>query len=131
VLIVSAAALLDISGRVLVQKRPEDGRELAGLWEFPGGKVEPGEAVDAALARELREELGIAVTPVHLVPLSFSHMRANGGDLLLLLFACREWQGDLRPLPGHDLVWLYPSELDGLPMPPADLPLVAALRRLV
>lgn len=129
-LIVVAAAMIDREGRVLVQQRPP-GKPMAGLWEFPGGKIEPGETPEAALARELHEELGIAVTPGHLVPASFASEGLGGRHLLLLLFTLRRWRGDPEPHHASALRWVYPAELRGLAMPPADVPLVDALERLL
>jgi 8-oxo-dGTP diphosphatase len=127
---VVAAALIDGAGRVLVQQRPA-GKAMAGLWEFPGGKVEPGEAPEAALARELMEELGIAVLPADLEPLSFASEPLDGRHLLLLLYLARRWTGEPLPLDAAALRWAAPSELADLPMPPADRPLVAALTRML
>jgi len=128
-MIVVAAALLDRAGRVLVQRRPE-GRSHAGTWEFPGGKLEPGEGPAEALIRELREELGIAVAADEPVPLSFAtEPRAGGGHLLLLLFAVRRWTGSPRALAADALRWVPVAEAEALAMPPPDVPLAAALRR--
>jgi 8-oxo-dGTP diphosphatase len=128
VLLVVAAALIDAGGRVLVQRRPA-GTAMAGLWEFPGGKLEQGETLEAALVRELREELGVTVATGHCEPLAFATGAAGGRPLLLLLFAVRRWLGEPRALHASALRWVTPAELGALPMPPADVPLVAALAR--
>ena len=127
ILFVVAAALVDSSGRVLVQRRPP-GKQLAGLWEFPGGKVEPGERPEAALVRELAEELGIAVAPDDLTPLTFASEPLAGRHLLLLLYVCREWHGEPRPLDATAIAWHLPPALGALAMPPADRPFIAALQ---
>jgi 8-oxo-dGTP diphosphatase len=124
---VVAAALIDGEGRVLVAQRPE-GKSLAGLWEFPGGKIEPGETPEAALVRELAEELDIDVAAEALEPLTFvSHGYADF-HLLMLLYVCRRWQGVPNGLQHQPLQWGTVAELETLPMPPADVPLLAALR---
>lgn len=125
-LLVVAAALTDAEGRVLVQQRPA-GAAMAGLWEFPGGKIEPGETPEAALVRELDEELGIAVDPGTLAPLTFASAALGGRHLLLLLYLCRTWQGEPRALEAAALRWCVPSALRDLAMPPADLPFIAVL----
>jgi 8-oxo-dGTP diphosphatase len=125
-LLVVAAALLDAQGRVLLQRRPE-GKAMAGLWEFPGGKVEAGERPEAALVRELREELGIVVAEKQLVPAAFASADNGGRHMLLLLYLCRAWEGTPRPLDAVALKWLRPQEMDGAEMPPADMPLIAQL----
>ena len=125
-LFVVAAALVDAAGRVLVQQRPV-GKELAGLWEFPGGKVEPGETPEAALVRELAEELGIVVAVDALRPLTFASQPLADRHLLLLLYLCRDWAGAPQPLDAVALAWHAPSELRALAMPPADLPFIAVL----
>lgn len=127
-LLVVAAALVDGSGRVLVQQRPEGG-PMAGLWEFPGGKVEPGENPRVALARELEEELGIAVAPEAFAPLTFASEPLGERDLLLLLFLCRAWQGTPALRQAAAMRWVYPAELHALPMPPADAPMIEPLDR--
>jgi 8-oxo-dGTP diphosphatase len=129
-MIVVAAALVDGAGRVLLQQRLP-GRAMAGLWEFPGGKVESGERPEAALARELREELGIHVDPAALAPAAFASADNGGRHMLLLLYLCREWTGDPRPLDAAGLKWLRPGEMAVAEMPPADVPLVARLESLV
>jgi 8-oxo-dGTP diphosphatase len=125
-LIVVAAALVDGEGRILLQQRPV-GRQMAGLWEFPGGKVESGELPEAALVRELREELGIEVEPAALSPACFASAPLGGRHLLLLLYLCRRWSGEPQPLDSTGLEWLRPSEMRASEMPPADRPLIALL----
>lgn len=127
---VVAAALVDGDGRVLVQQRPFD-KTLPGLWEFPGGKIEPGETPEAALCRELAEELGISVTQSCLAPAVFASAPLGDHHLLLLLFLCRKWQGVPHPLEAPALRWLRPLELHALPMPPADRPLIGLLEALL
>ena len=128
ILQVVAAALVDVHGRVLVQQRPA-GKHLAGLWEFPGGKLEPGEAPEVALARELLEELGIMVSPDAMTSLAFASTLAGKRRVLLLLYSVRDWNGE--PVAHHaaELRWVTPAAMGGLRMPPADVPLVAALAR--
>ena len=126
---VVAAALADGEGRVLLQQRAP-GRAMAGLWEFPGGKVEAGERPEAALVRELREELGIEVEAARLAPIAFASADApdgSGRHMLLLLYLCREWRGEPRPLDAAALKWLRAEEMRGADMPPADIPLVERL----
>ncbi|WP_348645523.1 8-oxo-dGTP diphosphatase MutT [Jannaschia sp. S6380] len=125
--LVSAAALIDRDGRVLLARRPE-GKELAGLWEFPGGKVEPGETPEVALVRELREELGIETWDSCLAPLTFASHAYPRFHLLMPLFACRKWEGQPRSREGQELAWVRPARLRDYPMPPADLPLIPILR---
>jgi|SRR5665213_3343387 len=125
-LLVCAAALIDADGRVLMAKRPE-GKSLAGLWEFPGGKVEEGERPETALIRELKEELGIDVTESCLAPLTFASHTYENFHLLMPLYVCRRWKGIAQGLEGQELKWLYARELRELPMPPADVPLIAHL----
>jgi len=127
ILLVSAVALIDPDGRVLLAQRPE-GKSLAGLWEFPGGKVEPGETPEAALIRELKEELDIDVTAACLAPLFFASHGYERFHLLMPLYACRKWQGTVRSLEGQNLAWVPPNRLRDYPMPPADLPLIPILR---
>lgn len=124
---VVAAALVDAAGRVLVAQRPP-GKSLAGLWEFPGGKIEPGETPVAALVRELAEELGIAVDPAALAPLTFVSHAYPDFHLLMLLYVVRAWTGEPAGQQGQPLRWGTVDELAALPMPPADLPLLAALK---
>lgn len=128
--VVVAAALVAPDGRVLVQRRPQ-GSDFAGLWEFPGGKIEPDETPEAALVRELYEELGIEVDPASLAPSCFASEPLGERHLLLLVFSCREWQGTPRPLQASELRWLRPYELHGLEMPPADRPLIGLLNALL
>lgn len=120
---VVAAALVDGDGRVLVQQRPP-GTSMAGLWEFPGGKVEPGETPEAALVRELHEELGIAVALAEIPCGLFVTSHVGDRPLILLLYLCRSWQGRAQPLHATALKWCHLPELADLPMPPADVPLV-------
>lgn len=127
---VVAAALIDADGRVLVAQRPE-GKPLAGLWEFPGGKIEPGEAPEVALVRELQEELGIDVSIACLAPLTFASHAYPDFHLVMLLYACRKWSGKMRSAEGQALRWVRLQELYQLPMPPADLPLVGMLQVLL
>jgi 8-oxo-dGTP diphosphatase len=128
--LVAAAALVDGEGRVLVAQRPA-GKSMAGLWEFPGGKVEAGETPEAALIRELREELSIAVAAAALAPLTFASHAYAEFHLLMPLYVCRRWQGEVRPRVHAAVQWLRPAELTRLPMPPADVPLIGALERLI
>lgn len=125
-----AAALVDGDGRILLQQRAP-GRAMAGLWEFPGGKVEDGERPEAALARELEEELGIRVEIAALSPAAFASADNEGRHMLLLLYLCREWQGEPRALDAAALLWVRPDEMAALPMPPADEPLIPLLERLL
>ena len=129
-LLVVAAALIDRDGRVLVQQRPP-GKPMAGLWEFPGGKVEPGELPEAALVRELIEELGIALDSADLTPLTFASEPLGERRLMLLLYTLRDWRGEPAPRHATALRWVKPGELRGLAMPPADLPFIAILEALV
>ncbi len=126
-LLVSAVALIDQDGRVLLTQRPE-GKSLAGLWEFPGGKVEPGETPEAALIRELREELGIDTWASCLAPLTFASHTYPDFHLLMPLFVCRKWDGIARGVEGQALAWVRPEKLRDYPMPAADLPLIPILR---
>ena len=130
VVLVAAAALIDADGRVLLTRRPP-GKSMAGLWEFPGGKVEPGETPEAALIRELDEELGIGTWESCLAPLSFASHAYADFHLLMPLFACRRWRGTPEPKEGQELTWARPARLRVYEMPPADLPLAAALRDLI
>jgi 8-oxo-dGTP diphosphatase len=129
-LMVVAAALLDDEGRVLLQQRAP-GRQMAGLWEFPGGKVEPGERPEAALARELHEELGIGVDEACLAPAGFASAPLGERHLVLLLYLCGKWRGQPRPLDASALKWLRPGDMIAAEMPPADGPLVALLSTLI
>jgi|TARA_R100000789_G_scaffold44784_3_gene45772 8-oxo-dGTP diphosphatase len=125
--LVSAVALIDIDGRVLLAQRPE-GKSLAGMWEFPGGKVEPGETPEVALIRELHEELGIETWQSCLAPLTFASHSYEGFHLLMPLFACRKWEGVPQGREGQALKWVRPLDMRDYPMPPADLPLIPILR---
>ena len=124
---VVAAALVDRQGRVLLQQRPQ-GKALAGLWEFPGGKIEPGEAPEAALIRELHEELAITVSPSALEPAGFATEPLADRHLLLLLYVIRSWSGTPVAQEADALLWCRPEEMAAWPMPPADVPLVRQLR---
>ena len=126
-LLVTAVALIDVDGRILLAQRPE-GKSLAGLWEFPGGKVEAGETPEAALIRELREELGIDTKESCLAPLTFASHSYDDFHLLRPLFACRRWQGIPTPREGQTLAWVRAADLRNYPMPPADIPLIPILR---
>lgn len=127
IVLVSAVALIDADGRVLLAQRPE-GKSLAGLWEFPGGKVEAGETPEAALIRELHEELGIDTWQSCLAPLTFASHTYENFHLLMPLFACRRWNGTPHGREGQNLAWVRPNNLRDYPMPPADLPLIPILR---
>lgn len=127
IVLVSAVALIDADGRVLLAQRPE-GKSMAGLWEFPGGKVEPGETPEAALIRELHEELGIDTQESCLAPLTFASHAYESFHLLMPLFACRRWQGQPHGRENQALEWVRPNRLRDYPMPPADLPLIPVLR---
>ena len=129
-LLVSAVALIDADGRVLMAKRPE-GKSLAGLWEFPGGKVEDGERPEAALIRELKEELSIDVAESCLAPLTFASHAYDDFHLLMPLYVCRRWKGIPQPMEGQELKWVRANELRKLPMPPADVPLIPHLEELL
>jgi 8-oxo-dGTP diphosphatase len=127
ILLVAAAALIDVDGRVLLAQRPE-GKSMAGLWEFPGGKLHQGETPEDALVRELAEELGIDVAQSCLAPLAFASHDYDTFHLLMPLYACRQWRGTPQPREGQKLAWVLPARLTEYPMPPADIPLVALLR---
>ena len=127
VVLVAAVALVDADGRVLLAQRPE-GKSMAGMWEFPGGKVEPGETPEAALIRELHEELGIETWSSCLAPLTFASHSYPEFHLLMPLFACRRWQGTPSGREGQALRWVRPAAMRDLAMPPADLPLIPILR---
>jgi 8-oxo-dGTP diphosphatase len=130
IVLVAAAALIDVDGRVLLARRPP-GKPMAGLWEFPGGKVREGEAPEVALGRELHEELGIDIRAACLAPFAFASHRYPDFHLLMPLFVCRKWQGTPRAREGQELAWVRPSRLGDYPMPPADVPLIALLRDLL
>lgn len=129
-LIVVAAAMLDAEGKVLVQQRPP-GKPMAGLWEFPGGKLDPGETPEAALCRELAEELGVTVMPAALSPAAFASEPLGERHLVLLLYLLRDWAGEPTAQHATALRWIDPADLRGLAMPPADEPLIGLLERLV
>lgn len=129
-LLVAAGALVDADGRVLIAERPE-GKAMAGLWEFPGGKVRDGETPESALIREFEEELGIDTRESCLAPIAFASHRYDDFHLLMPLYVCRVWQGTPTPREGQKLAWVRPPRLADYPMPPADAPLVAMLRDLL
>lgn len=124
---VSAAALIDVDGRILLTQRPE-GKSMAGLWEFPGGKIEAGETPEQALIRELEEELGINTWASCLAPLTFASHSYDDFHLVMPLFACRKWEGIPHGKEGQSLKWVRPNQLRDYPMPPADEPIVPILR---
>ena len=126
-LLVAACALIDTDNRVLLARRPE-GKKMAGLWEFPGGKLDPGETPEAALIRELKEELGIDVSAACLAPFAFASHAYDGFHLLMPLFLCRRWRGIPKPREGQTLAWVRPEKLASYSMPPADKPLIPLLR---
>jgi len=130
IVLVSAVALVDADGRVLLAQRPA-GKTMAGLWEFPGGKIGPGETPEGALIRELAEELGIDVAASCLAPLTFASHSYPDFHLLMPLYVCRKWAGIPVPREGQQLTWVRPARLGDYPMPPADKPLVAMLRDLL
>jgi len=127
IVLVSAVALVDVDNRVLIAQRPE-GKSMAGLWEFPGGKVEAGELPEAALIRELKEELGIDTSSSCLAPFAFASHSYSTFHLLMPLYICRKWEGFLEGREGQALKWVRANELGQHDMPPADVPLVALLR---
>jgi len=129
-LFVVAVALIDADGRVLLQQRPP-GKAMADLWEFPGGKVEAGETPEAALVRELEEELGIHTHASCLAPATFASEPLGDRHLLLLLYVCRKWEGVPHPHHATALKWVRPAQMYALPMPPADLPLIGILEALL
>ena len=129
-LLVSAVALIDADDRVLLAQRPE-GKSMAGLWEFPGGKVQDGETPEAALIRELDEELGIDTYESCLAPIGFASHAYDDFHLLMPLFVCPVWEGAPRPREGQTLAWVRPNAMRDYPMPPADVPLVAQLQDLL
>jgi 8-oxo-dGTP diphosphatase len=126
-ILVSAVALIDQDGRILIARRP-DGKSMAGLWEFPGGKVELGETPEQALVRELSEELGIKTWNSCLAPMTFASHAYKDFHLLMPLFVCRKWEGIVIPKEEQELKWVYSNELKNYPMPPADKPLIPILR---
>ena len=128
--LVSAVVLVDADGRVLLAQRPE-GKTMAGLWEFPGGKVEPGETPEAALIRELGEELAIDTAESCLAPLSFVSHAYDDFHLLMLVYVCRKWKGMPQPMEGGKLTWARAARLRDYDMPPADLPLIAVIQDLL
>lgn len=130
IVLVSAVALVDAEGRVLLARRPE-GKSMAGLWEFPGGKIEDGETAEAALIRELHEELGIDTWESCLAPLTFASHSYDDFHLLMPVFVCRKWKGIARPQEGQQLKWVHARDLRNYPMPPADRPLISVLRDLL
>jgi 8-oxo-dGTP diphosphatase len=130
IVLVAAVALIDSDGRILVSQRPE-GKQLAGLWEFPGGKVEAGERPEQALIRELKEELGIDVAESCLAPLTFASHAYEGFHLLMPLYVCRRWKGVVSSREGQALKWVRARALREMPMPPADVPLIPHLEELL
>ena len=130
ILLVVAAALIDVDNRVLIAQRPE-GKSMAGLWEFPGGKLADGESPEAALVRELREELSIEVCETCLAPFTFASHAYDAFHLMMPLYLCRRWEGDIAPREGQAVKWVRASRLAEWPMPPADLPLIPMLRDLL
>ena len=127
IVLVAAVVLLDPDGRILIAQRPE-GKSMAGLWEFPGGKVEPGETPEEALVRELQEELGVTPRPTSLTPLSFASHSYDYFHLLMPLYRCRRWDGPAVARENQVLKWVYPNQLRDYPMPPADEPLISAVQ---
>lgn len=130
ILLVAACALVDLDGRVLLTQRPE-GKQLAGLWEFPGGKVEPGETPEETLIRELQEEIGITTKVACLAPLTFASHTYDDFHLLMPLYVCRRYEGIARGLEGQALKWVRPKDMRDYPMPPADEPLIPFLLDLL
>lgn len=130
IVLVAACALIDADGRVLLAQRPH-GKPMAGLWEFPGGKVESGERPEVSLIRELKEELGISVKEDCLAPLTFASHAYPDFHLLMPLYVCRRWEGTVTALEGQNLTWVRPNKLRDYDMPPADVPLIAHLMALL
>lgn len=130
IVLVAACALIDPDGRVLLAQRPE-GKAMAGLWEFPGGKIEAGERPEQTLIRELQEELGIAVKEACLAPLTFASHAYADFHLLMPLYVCRKWEGTVTPTEGQQLTWVRPNRLRDYEMPPADIPLIPHLQALL
>ena len=130
IVLVAAAALIDRDGRILIAQRPP-GKSMAGLWEFPGGKLQPGETPEFALMRELEEELGIETRPTCFQPIAFASHRYDDFHLLMPLFICRHWKGTAQAREHRALKWVKVSELHDYPMPAADIPLIASLRDLL
>jgi 8-oxo-dGTP diphosphatase len=128
--LVSAIALVDADKRVLLAQRPE-GKSMAGMWEFPGGKVEPGETPEATIIREIKEELGVTLCDHCFAPVTFVSHTYENFHLLMMLYIARRWEGIPQSLEGQQLAWKRVHEMDAMPMPPADIPLVAALRDLL
>ena len=127
IILVAAVALFDRDGRVLIAQRPES-KSMAGLWEFPGGKVEDGETPEAALIRELREELAVDTVESCLAPFAFASHAYDDFHLLMPLYVCRKWEGQVTPMENQQIKWVMPMRLADYPMPPADKPLIAMLR---
>ena len=130
IVLVAACALIDVDGRVLLAQRPL-GRTMAGLWEFPGGKIEAGEKPEDSLIRELKEELGIDVKEACLAPLTFASHTYEDFHLMMPLYVCRRWEGTPIALEGQQLAWVRPNKMRDYPMPPADLPLIPHLQNLL
>ena len=130
IVLVVSLALIDADGKVLIARRPL-GKEMAGLWEFPGGKIKAGESPEVALKREISEELGIDIDKSCLAPLTFASHRYESFHLLMPLYVCRVWRGTPRPCEGQELKWVRPVALKEYKMPPADIPLLAAIRDLI
>lgn len=130
ILLVAACALVDADGRVLLAQRPP-GKTMAGLWEFPGGKIETGERPEETLIRELKEELDIEVRSACLAPLTFASHAYESFHLLMPLFVCRRWEGTVKPVEGQQLAWVEPKRMREYPMPPADEPLIPHLMDLL
>ena len=128
--LVAACALIDREGRVLIAQRPA-GKSMAGLWEFPGGKVEADERPEQTVIREMREELGVTIEECSLIPSTFASYSYPDFHLLMPLFLCRHWEGAIAPTEGQNVAWVKPEELGRYPMPPADAPLIPMLRKLL